>query len=173
MGNHSSIHFQTYLLHSEVVESLESVYGSIDQLDAWVGLLSEDHIDNAIFGELLMSILEEQFINLRDGDRFFYLNDDFFSAEEKNEISNTNLHDVVMRNCALTIMQKNLFEAMPHNGIPNGPEIARLHLESIIYPNPVGESTTLKVYSESASDVSVRIMDYNGRMLMYVENQLT
>ena len=147
----------------EVIETLEALYGDIEHLDVWVGLLSEEKISGAVFGELIMLVLEDQFIKLREGDRFFYMNDDMFNDQEKEEISNTTLHDVIMRNTDLTLMQKNLFEAMPHAQIPNGPQLVQLQLESEIYPNPVTENTVLKVYAEIEGPVSVRITDINGQ----------
>ena len=156
----------------EVVEALEELYGDIDQLDVWVGLLSEEKLNGAVFGELIMLVLEDQFIKLREGDRYFYLNDPMLSDSEKEEISNTTLHDVIMRNCDLELMQKNLFEAMPHNAIPNGPQIARLQLEAEIYPNPVTENTILKVYAEIEGPVSVRIMDIHGKEITSFEDYL-
>jgi len=149
-----------------VIDALSTVYQSVDQIDAWVGLLAEDHLNDAIFGELLMLILKDQFASIRDGDRFFYLNDDYFSEDKKDEISNTSIHDIVMRNCELSVMQTNLFQAMPHQFIPNGPELAPIELESVAYPNPVDTYTTIKIYSEDDGLVNLRLMDIKGQTIL-------
>jgi hypothetical protein len=56
---------------------LRGVYGAgkVDKVDAFVGMLSEPHVRGTEFGELQLAIWTRQFEALRDGDRFFYLND--------------------------------------------------------------------------------------------------
>jgi hypothetical protein len=54
---------------------LKAIFGEVDNLDAFTGMLSEKHVANADFGELQLAIWTREFTNLRDGDRFFYGND--------------------------------------------------------------------------------------------------
>ena len=54
---------------------LKAVFGSVDRLDAFTGMLSEQHLPGSELGELQNAIWTDQFTRLRDGDRFFYLND--------------------------------------------------------------------------------------------------
>jgi hypothetical protein len=54
---------------------LNAVYGNVDQVDAFVGMLCEPHADGAEMGELQQAIWRDQFTKLRDGDRFFYAGD--------------------------------------------------------------------------------------------------
>jgi hypothetical protein len=51
---------------------LRGIYGSVDKLDAFVGMVSERHLRGKEFGELQLAIWRRQFEALRDGDRFFY-----------------------------------------------------------------------------------------------------
>jgi len=51
---------------------LKATYGDVDKLDAFVGMLAEEHVDGSEFGELQGAIWKSQFEALRDGDRFFY-----------------------------------------------------------------------------------------------------
>jgi len=53
---------------------LRAVYGSVDNIDAFAGMLAERHQGSAEFGELQRAIWARQFQALRDGDRFFYGN---------------------------------------------------------------------------------------------------
>ena len=101
----------------EVNDVLTNLYGTIDHLDPWVGMLAEDHMDGALFGETIMKIMEDQFLRLRDGDRFYFENDPVLTADEKAEIRNTTLRDIIMRNTGISIMQDNVFQAMPHDSI--------------------------------------------------------
>jgi hypothetical protein len=54
---------------------LKAIYGSVDKLDAFVGMVSERHVPGTEFGELQLAIWKKQFEALRDGDRFFYESD--------------------------------------------------------------------------------------------------
>lgn len=73
--------------------TLEMVYGDVDSIDAWIGLMAEDHLDDASVGETLAAILADQFARLRDGDRFYYLNDDGL-RHYIDEIEDISLADV-------------------------------------------------------------------------------
>ncbi|MGO9488136.1 MAG: peroxidase family protein [Solirubrobacteraceae bacterium] len=54
---------------------LKAIYGSVDNMDAIVGMMSEPHLPGSELGELQQALWRKQFEALRDGDRFFYLND--------------------------------------------------------------------------------------------------
>jgi hypothetical protein len=54
---------------------LQAIFGSVDNLDGFTGMLSEQHVPGADMGELQLAIWTREFVNLRDGDRFFYGND--------------------------------------------------------------------------------------------------
>ncbi len=60
---------------STLAARLRAIYGSVDKLDAFVGMLSEPHRSGSELGELQQALWRRQFEALRDGDRFFYLND--------------------------------------------------------------------------------------------------
>lgn len=64
-----------------VSAALESVYRDVNQIDGFVGALAEDRVDGSSFGELLRASWSQEFTRLRDGDRFFYLNEGQFSEE--------------------------------------------------------------------------------------------
>jgi hypothetical protein len=54
---------------------LKAIYGDVNKVDAFVGMVSEKHVPGTEFGPLQLAIWKKQFAALRDGDRFFYLND--------------------------------------------------------------------------------------------------
>jgi peroxidase len=54
---------------------LEAIYGDVGRLDAYVGMVSEQHVRGTEFGPLQLAAWKRQFTALRDGDRFFYAND--------------------------------------------------------------------------------------------------
>ncbi|MFT5168874.1 MAG: hypothetical protein ACI8P3_004119, partial [Saprospiraceae bacterium] len=96
---------------------MENLYGDVNDIDPWVGMLAEDHMSEALFGPTIMKIMEEQFYELREGDRFYYEIDPVLTEAEKEDIRNTTFRDIIMRNTGITVMQMNVFEAMPHDSI--------------------------------------------------------
>lgn len=96
-----------------VIEALQSNYASVNDIDPWVGMLAEKHMPNALFGETVMAFMHIQFTAIRDGDRFYYENDDDLSAEEKAIIKATKMSEVVMRNTNIELMQEDVFAAKP------------------------------------------------------------
>jgi hypothetical protein len=60
---------------STLAARLKAIYGSVDRLDAFVGMLAEPHVPGAELAPLQRAIWTRQFRALRDGDRFFYEND--------------------------------------------------------------------------------------------------
>jgi len=60
---------------STLAARLAAIFGSVDDVDAFTGMVSEQHIEGSEFGELQLAIWSHQFQALRDGDRFFYGND--------------------------------------------------------------------------------------------------
>jgi Animal haem peroxidase len=90
----------TAIRRTSMAARLRAIYGAVDNVDAFTGMLAEAHLDGADFGPLQRAIWAEQFRRLRDGDRYFYRNDqtlrwirDVFGIDYR-----TNLGDVIARN---------------------------------------------------------------------------
>ncbi|MGD1702942.1 peroxidase family protein [Dapis sp. BLCC M229] len=99
----------------EVVAALESVYDSVDDVEIWVGMLSEDNLPNASIGELNEALLEEQFTRLRDGDRFWFgIDTDLDTWELGNEsvsewLEDLQLSDIIHLNTGIQSISENVF----------------------------------------------------------------
>ncbi|QDU80378.1 peroxidase [Polystyrenella longa] len=91
----------------DLQQKLEEVYGSVDNIDVWVGGLAEDHVEGSNLGELVQTVLVDQFTRLRDGDRLWYQNQ--FDGEELLEIETTTLADIIERNSDVENLQTNVF----------------------------------------------------------------
>ncbi len=91
---------------------LQTTYNDVNSIDPWVGFLAEDKVPGTLFGETLLAIMTKHFVDLRDGDRFFFENDPMLTEEEKEMIRNTTFNDVVMRNTGIKFMQDKVFAAM-------------------------------------------------------------
>jgi Animal haem peroxidase len=67
-----------------VAARLKAIYGSVSNLDAFVGMMAEKHVVGSEFGELQLASWKDQFGAARDSDRFFYLNDPLQSFIRQN-----------------------------------------------------------------------------------------
>ena len=94
---------------------LNAIYGDVDALDPFTGMVSEEHVEGTEFGELQLAIWTEEFTSLRDGDRFFYANDpvlDEIESEYGITFERT-LSQIILDNTDLTPeqVQDNIFFA--------------------------------------------------------------
>ena len=92
----------------KVIGRLRAAYGNIDELDAIIGILAEEHLEESALGKTGYLIIKDQFERIRDGDRLFYLNDPDLKII-KEEISNTSLADVIERNTQIRNIPDNVF----------------------------------------------------------------
>ncbi len=99
---------------------LEQLYGKVDDIDVIVGGLAEDHVSGAMVGELFQAIIADQFIRLRDGDRFWYENGQFTQAE-LDDIRGTTLASLIQRNTDITTLPEYVFSSQ---GAPTASEAA-------------------------------------------------
>ena len=97
-------------------QGLANLYGSVDNIDAWVGALAEDHLPGVTVGELLAIALREQFTRILAGDCYAHVNDDDLdqpAVQAVVSLATTRLADVVRRNSTVTTLQDDLFHAGP------------------------------------------------------------
>jgi len=92
----------------EVQAKLASVYSSVQDIDVWVGALAENHVSGMV-GELVFTVLKDQFERLRDGDRFWY--EIYLPADlRKRYIDGLRLSDIIRRNTTIrSEIQDNVF----------------------------------------------------------------
>lgn len=93
---------------------LSTLYGSVDNIDLFVGGLAEDPLAGNMLGELLHTIVSEQFTRLRDGDRFWY--EGRFTPEEIEAINATSLSDIITRNTDIDHLQYHALKAYQRLG---------------------------------------------------------
>jgi len=86
----------------------QTVYGNINNVDLFMGGLAESHVRGAVVGPTFQAILARQFLNLRAGDRFFWLNEGF-DRNTSAMIFNTTLADILKRNTQSPNLQAQLF----------------------------------------------------------------
>lgn len=151
---------------------LSETYGDINNLDPWVGMLAETHMQEAMMGRLMQVILKEQFQLLRDGDRFYYANDSGFTDEDIRDIKRTSLRDIIMRNTNIDLMQNEVFKATLHQDIPDGPKPIPVALDATLSPTVVFDLVRLNVFSNEISNVTIQIINMNGSVVKEVERSV-
>jgi len=95
--------------------SLQQVYGKINRIDPWIGILAEKHAPGSVVGWTPTRIILDQFKRARDGDRFWWsqLDRSFLSNREKNEIAKTRMSDIIRRTTGVGYVPENVFLATP------------------------------------------------------------
>lgn len=83
------------------------VYASVDEIDPWVGLISEMHYGDGMVGESIYRILLDQFSRLMHGDAFWYTA--MLSDAEVAEVETTLLSGIILRNTDINWMQPDVF----------------------------------------------------------------
>src|SRR5262249_46701895 len=93
--------------NTDLQAKLKQLYGNVNNIDAWVGALAEDHVRGGSTGPLIRRILADQFQRIRDGDRFWF--EQTFSGSALKQLEGTTLADLIRRNTSLTNLQGDVF----------------------------------------------------------------
>jgi peroxidase len=118
LGLQRAANFSDITSDATLAAQLASIYGSVDQVDAWIGGLAEDPSGSGIVGELFATILLDQFLRLRDGDPFWSQCLDLPQAQI-DALWSTTLADVIERNTDIRSIQDNVMLAYDRLGGTN------------------------------------------------------
>ncbi len=103
--------FSQISTNPDLQQKLQGLYGSVNDIDLWVGGLAEDHVPGASVGSTFRRIIADQFERLRDGDRYWY--ERVFAGPALADLNATRLSDVIRRNSTITNLQDNVFFFFP------------------------------------------------------------
>ncbi|MFN8353816.1 MAG: peroxidase family protein [Spirosomataceae bacterium] len=141
-----------------IAAALQTLYGNVNNIDLWVGALSEDRLPGKSVGRTMDAMLRAQFEKLRDGDFYFFMNDPFLPQNVRDQVRNTKLSDLIKRNTSLTNLQNNVFFINPCPG-ETGERLATSAEEDIqvkMYPNPVKDIITVELsYTDEPSTIKI------------------
>ncbi len=116
LGLRAARQFSDITPDRDLQKRLASVYGSVEQIDLWVGILAEPPFQDALLGETAVTILRDQFTRLRDGDRFWY--QIHLGREMASLIDRQSLARIIRRNTGIgNELQENVFVA-PRPPVP-------------------------------------------------------
>ncbi|KAK3796951.1 hypothetical protein RRG08_032253 [Elysia crispata] len=95
--------------HRDTRQKLQALYGHPDNIDLFIGGLSETLVEGAKVGPTFLCILADQFKRLRDGDRFWYERDGLFTNDQLVSIKQSSLSSTICDNSGVTRVQKDVF----------------------------------------------------------------
>ncbi len=165
---------------SSQVASLKKLYENVNNIDLWIGILSEDHLPGTSVGLTMQQMLKAQFEHLRDGDFYFYLSDPYLPPLVRIQVKNTSFSDVLKRNTKLTSLQANVFFTQECPGDEEAEAIASPDSVATektavsdprIFPNPAG-STVHVDFGSMTGTVNVQIFNIGGNKLMKTQNSV-
>ncbi len=103
----------------ELANTLQDLYGTVEDVDLLVGLFAEDAVAPSGAGETTQAIVGEQFERLRDADRFWFENKrkdgGVFTKKEIKEIKETSYSDIIKLNTEIDELQENVFLEVGEN----------------------------------------------------------
>ena len=110
VGLQRATSFSDVTSDARIAAQLQILYGDVDQLDAWVGGLAEDHVNGGMLGELFSTIIIDQFTRIRDGDPY-WSQAGHLPAGELDALWSTTLADIIEWNTDIDDIQDHLFIA--------------------------------------------------------------
>jgi hypothetical protein len=115
----SDVHVQQ-LLEQGYAKTLANG-GFAGNIDPFIAGLAEDHVPGSDLGPTFQAILVDQFSRLRDGDRYFYLNESFTTAEQSILSQGSTLGQIITTNTGVTNLQSDVFRHLSQeNGVGKG-----------------------------------------------------
>jgi peroxidase len=153
--------------------SLKKLYGDVNNIDVWIGILSEDHLPGTSVGYTMQHILKAQFEHLRDGDYYFYLNDPFLPSLVRNQISKTRLSDIIKRNTKLTTLQDNVFFTLECPGdeeeaatVDTSATVAvkEVNSDTRVFPNPASNKIHID-FGSMTGRVNIQILSTGSKLI--------
>jgi hypothetical protein len=91
----------------EIQGKLKELFGTVDNIDVFVGGLAEDPVNGSMLGELFHNVVVDQFVRIRDGDQYWY--EDRLSQEQLDYVKELQLSDLIAANTDITHIQDNVF----------------------------------------------------------------
>jgi len=126
----------------KLLKEIQSAFNDVDSIDSWVGLLAEKDMSDKMVGTLLNRILTEQFLRLRDGDRFYFENDPRLSEEEKEEIRRTIYREQSQMRC--------------------WPDVVANDLDVNILPRIISDEHLVNIYANGDKEVQLKLIAADG-----------
>ncbi|KAK1154368.1 myeloperoxidase-like [Acipenser oxyrinchus oxyrinchus] len=91
------------------------LYGSPDNIDIWMGGISEPFASNTRVGPLFACLIATQFQKIRNGDRFWWENSGTFTESQRNSLRTVSLSRIICDNTKIQEVPENAFQYRPYS----------------------------------------------------------
>ncbi|XP_051806344.1 eosinophil peroxidase-like isoform X10 [Acanthochromis polyacanthus] len=90
------------LNNTDLATRLLDLYGTTDNIDLWLGGVSEPFVRGGRVGPLFACLISTQFQKIREGDRFWWENDGVFTEAQRESLAETSLARIICDNTGIT-----------------------------------------------------------------------
>ncbi|XP_051925102.1 eosinophil peroxidase-like isoform X3 [Hippocampus zosterae] len=90
------------LRNKELAMKLLDLYGTPDNIDPWLGGITEPLVKGGRVGPLFACLIAIQFRNARSGDRFWWENDGVFTRAQRASLLTTSMSRIICDNTGIT-----------------------------------------------------------------------
>jgi peroxidase len=150
-----------------VQQELAAAYpGGVNTIDAFEGGLAEDHVTGSDVGPLFQAIMVDQFTRLRNGDRFFYQNENFTPEEMRIINQGNTLAETIENNTNITNLQS---DVMVFRASVSGTVFSQTNVNPRQGPNGIA-GVTVDLLNGDGDIVATTLTDRQGN---YFFNQLS
>ncbi|XP_062396246.1 eosinophil peroxidase-like [Sardina pilchardus] len=101
------------LNNTDLAQDLMDLYGTVDNIDVWLGGVAEPFVDGGRVGPLFACIIARQFQKIRQGDSLWWENDGVFTEAQRESLRTASLSRVICDNTGITDVPENPFEYRP------------------------------------------------------------
>ncbi|KAL4593712.1 eosinophil peroxidase-like [Arapaima gigas] len=95
--------------NTNLAGKLIDLYGTPDNIDVWLGGVSEPFVPGGRVGPLFSCLIALQFQRIRQGDRLWWENDGVFSSQQRKSLAAVSLSRIICDNTGITDLPKNPF----------------------------------------------------------------
>ncbi|XP_067864216.1 eosinophil peroxidase-like isoform X2 [Heptranchias perlo] len=125
------IQLSAVLKSLELATKLLNVYGTPDNIDVWLGGVSEPFVEGGKLGPLLACLIGQQFRNLREGDRFWWENEGVFIGSQHQALAQISMSRIICDNTRIQFLPRDAFRYRPYPlGYVNCSQIPRVDLSA-------------------------------------------
>ncbi|XP_032902286.1 eosinophil peroxidase-like [Amblyraja radiata] len=98
------------LNNSDLARKLIDLYGTPDNIELWIGGISEPFVEGGKVGPLLACLLGHQFQNLRNGDRFWWENEGVFTKKQRKALTEISMSRIICDTTGIDLLPRDAFK---------------------------------------------------------------
>ncbi|XP_078278947.1 eosinophil peroxidase-like [Rhinoraja longicauda] len=102
------------LNNTELAGKFIELYGTPDNIDLWIGGISEPFVEGGRVGPVLACLLGQQFQNLRNGDRFWWENEGMFTRRQRKTLARISMSRIICDTTGIDLLPRDAFEFSPN-----------------------------------------------------------